>query len=231
MLELRQVSAGYDAGLVLRDVDLVVPDATVVALIGANGAGKSTLLRVASGLLVPVRGSVRVDGIDVTGKAPYQLSRLGVCHVPEGRGVFRGLTVEENLRLQAGSAGADGIEIAIQAFPRLGQRLRQVAGSLSGGEQQMLSLARAYLTSPSVVLLDEVSMGLAPKIVDEIFEHLRALARQGTALLIVEQYVARALDLADVVYVLGRGQVQFVGEPYELSHELVHGSYLGGLAS
>jgi branched-chain amino acid transport system ATP-binding protein len=231
MLELRNISAGYDAGPVLRDVDVVVPDKSVVALIGPNGAGKSTLLRVASGLLKPSSGSILVDGVDATGREPYQLSRRGVCHVPEGRGIFRGLTVEENLRLQAGKAGARGVEIAVTSFPRLGERLKQVAGSLSGGEQQMLSLARAYLTEPSVVLLDEVSMGLAPKIVDEIFDRLRILAQQGTALLIVEQYVARALDLADVVYILGRGQVQFVGEPYELSDELVHQSYLGGLAS
>jgi branched-chain amino acid transport system ATP-binding protein len=231
MLELKGISAGYDAGLVLREVNLTVPRASVVALIGPNGAGKSTLLRVASGLLAPVEGELTVDGVSATGRQPFQLARLGVCHIPEGRGIFRGLTVEENLRLQAGSAGSDGVAIAVEAFPRLGERLKQIAGSLSGGEQQMLSLARAYMTRPKVVLVDELSMGLAPKIVDEIFDKLRALAQQGTALLIVEQYVARALELANFVYILGRGRVRFAGEPHELSDEFVHESYLGGLAS
>ena len=229
-LELRGIEAGYDGHPVLRGVDLAVPDRSVVALLGANGAGKTTLLRVASGLLAPTAGSVVLDGADATGWAPDRLARAGVCHVPEGRGVFRPLTVRDNLRLQAHAGDESGIDIAIEAFPRLGERLDQPAGTMSGGEQQMLALARAYVTGAAVVLLDEVSMGLAPKVVDEIFEHLRELAARGAALLLVEQYVSRALELADFVYVLGRGRVVFAGEPGELDGGDLLASYLGEVA-
>ena len=233
MLELRNVSAGYDTGLVLRDVSLTVPDSAVVALLGANGAGKTTLLRVASGQLRPAAGQVRIDGADLTGQPPERLARRGLCHVPEGRGIFPSLTVADNLRLQA-PPGVDRrtvLQTAVTAFPRLGERLDQRAGTMSGGEQQMLALARAYVANPSVVLLDEVSMGLAPKVVEEIFDHLRQLARTGISLLIVEQYVAQALDLADYVYILDRGRLTYVGEPSEISEEQIAHSYLGGLAS
>ncbi|HEY3603454.1 MAG TPA: ABC transporter ATP-binding protein [Sporichthyaceae bacterium] len=233
MLELRNVSAGYDAGLVLRGLSLSVPPSSVVALLGANGAGKTTLLRVASGQLRPVSGSVLLNGADVTGKRPEKLARQGICHVPEGRGIFPSLSVADNIRLQAppGESRRTALERATAAFPRLGERLDQRAGTMSGGEQQMLALARAYVCNPKVVLLDEVSMGLAPKIVDEIFEYLHQLARTGISLLVVEQYVARALELADYVYILDRGRLTFVGEPSEISEETVAHSYLGGLAS
>jgi branched-chain amino acid transport system ATP-binding protein len=233
MLELRNVTAGYDTGLVLRNVSLTVPKASVVALLGANGAGKTTLLRVASGQLSPTSGQVRIDGADMTGKRSEKLARRGVCHVPEGRGVFPSLSVADNIRLQA-PPGVDRrrvLEQAVTAFPRLGERLDQRAGTMSGGEQQMLALARAYVCEPKVVLLDEVSMGLAPKIVDEIFVHLRELARTGISLLVVEQYVSRALELADYVYILDRGRLTYVGEPSEISEETIAHSYLGGLAS
>ncbi len=233
MLELRSISAGYDTGLVLRDVSLTVPQASVVALLGANGAGKTTLLRVASGQLSPARGQVWVDGQDMTGKPSEKLARRGVCHVPEGRGVFPSLTVAENIRLQA-PPGVDRrkmLQRTVEAFPRLGERLAQRAGTMSGGEQQMLALARAYVCDPKVVLLDEVSMGLAPKVVDEIFVYLRNLARTGISLLVVEQYVSRALELADYVYILDRGRLTYVGEPSEISEESIAHSYLGGLAS
>ncbi|HEY2831414.1 MAG TPA: ABC transporter ATP-binding protein [Sporichthyaceae bacterium] len=233
MLELRDVSAGYETGLVLRDVNLKVPAASVVALLGANGAGKTTLLRVASGQLRPTRGRVTLDGKDVTNQSPERLARRGVCHVPEGRGVFPSLSVADNIRLAA-SPGMDrrsAIARATRAFPRLGERLEQRAGSMSGGEQQMLALARTYLCNPRMILLDEVSMGLAPRVVDEIFVHLRALAGTGLSLLVVEQYVSRALDLADYVYILDRGRLTYVGEPSEISEETVAHSYLGGLAS
>jgi branched-chain amino acid transport system ATP-binding protein len=230
VLEIQHVSAGYDAGLVLRDVSLVVPDNSVVALLGPNGAGKTTLLRVASGLLPPAEGRMLVDGVDVTGAAPFQLARLGVCHVPEGRGVFGALSVADNIRLQARGADRHALKMAADAFPRLGERMKQSAGTLSGGEQQMLALAHAYVADPAVVLLDEVSMGLAPKIVDEIFAYLYRLAQGGTALLLVEQYITRALELADYVYILNRGQVQFAGEPAEIGENTVLESYLGALA-
>src|SRR5262245_19861497 len=173
MLTLDNVVAGYAETTVLRGVSLTVPESSVVALLGANGAGKTTLLRVASGLLRPTAGTMTLDGTDVTSWHPHQLASRGVCHVPEGRGIFRTLTVRENLSLQAGSGGKDSLERAVHAFPRLGERLGQTAGTLSGGEQQMLALARSYIAEPKIMLLDEVSMGLAPKIVDEIFEFLR----------------------------------------------------------
>ncbi len=233
MLELQNVSAGYDTGLVLRNVTLKVPTGSVVALLGANGAGKTTLLRTASGQLRPTAGRVVLDGADLTGKPSERFARHGLCHVPEGRGVFPSLTVADNIRLQA-PRGVDrrtALDIAVTAFPRLGERLDQRAGTMSGGEQQMLAIARAYVANPKVVLLDEVSMGLAPKIVEEIFDRLRHLASTGLALLIVEQYVAQALDLADYVYILDRGRLSYVGEPTEISEETIAHSYLGGLAS
>jgi branched-chain amino acid transport system ATP-binding protein len=228
MLELRGVTAGYGSHTVLRDVDLVVPDHSVVALLGPNGAGKTTLLRVASGLLRPSAGHLLVDGQDATGWASHQLAGAGVCHVPEGRGIFRALSVRDNIRLQTNPAlDVDPIQAVSDAFPRLGERLDQRAGTMSGGEQQMLALARSYLAGSKTVLLDEVSMGLAPKIIDEIFEYLRRLAAQGAALLLVEQYVGRALELADFVYILNKGRVQFVGESDELGEEQILASYLG----
>jgi branched-chain amino acid transport system ATP-binding protein len=232
MLELRSISAGYGTGKVLEHVDLVVPDGAVVALLGPNGAGKTTLLKVASGLLRPASGQVLFDGTDVTRHSSYELAQAGLCHVPEGRGVFPTLSVADNLRLQAPpSVDRRAVEQAASVFPKLGQRRRQLAGTLSGGEQQMLALAHAYVAQPNTVLLDEVSMGLAPKIVDEIFDYLRRLAQDGMSLLVVEQYVARALELADYVYILNRGRIRFAGEPAEVKDETVLESYLGALAS
>jgi branched-chain amino acid transport system ATP-binding protein len=228
MLELQNVTAGYEGHTVLRDVSIKVPDDSVVALLGPNGAGKTTLLRVASGLLVASSGRLVLDGEDVTGASTDQLARRGVCHVPEGRGVFPTLSVRDNLRLQApvdlDAAMIDGLG---EVFPRLIERLDQTAGTMSGGEQQMLALAHAYVASPTVVLLDEVSMGLAPRIVDEIFVYLRDLAARGVALLLVEQYVARALALADYVYILRKGRIEFAGEPNELGGQAILASYLG----
>lgn len=232
MLELRNVCAGYGTGRVLENVSLVVPDGAVVALLGPNGAGKTTLLRVMSGLLRPTSGRVLLDGVDVTEASPYELARAGVCHVPEGRGIFPTLSVADNLRLQAPrSVDRRAIDLAAAVFPRLEQRRSQLAGTLSGGEQQMLALSRAYVAEPATVLLDEVSMGLAPKIVDEIFGYLRRLAAEGISLLVVEQYVARALELADYVYILNRGRIRFAGEPVEVGDQTVLESYLGALTA
>ena len=227
-LELADVTAGYGDFTVLRDVSLTVPDGAAVALIGANGAGKTTLLRVASGLLAPDRGRISVDGVDCTGQPPTAMLRRGVCHVPEGRGIFPSLTVAENLRVFVrDGAETDGFARAVRAFPKLGDRLDQPAGTMSGGEQQMLALARAYVQQPRAVLLDEVSMGLAPRIVDDIFRFLDTLRADGAALLLVEQYVAKALQIADYVYVLSRGRIVFAGEPAELRSEDVYARYLG----
>ena len=227
MLALDGIVAGYAETTVLRGVSVVVPPGSVVALLGANGAGKTTLLRVASGLLRTTAGTISLDGVDVTGARPHQLAARGVCHVPEGRGVFPSLTVRENLSLAGGSGGKDALDRAVDAFPRLGERISQTAGTMSGGEQQMLALARAYIADPKVWLLDEVSMGLAPRIVDEIFEFLSRVAREGASLLLVEQYVNRALALADYVYLMHRGGIAYRGEPSELEDEDVFARYLG----
>jgi branched-chain amino acid transport system ATP-binding protein len=232
LLELRNITAGYDTGTVLRNVSITVPDKAVVALLGPNGAGKTTLLRVASGLLMPRSGQILIDGEDVTNRKPYQLARRGIIHVPEGRGIFPSLTVTDNIRLQAPSGQfREALKKSTSLFPRLGERARQTARTMSGGEQQMLALSYAYVGDPKVVLLDEVSMGLAPKIVEEIFVYLQDLAQQGIAQLLVEQYVSRALQMADYVYILDRGRISFAGEPGEISEETVMNSYLGSLAS
>jgi branched-chain amino acid transport system ATP-binding protein len=232
MLELRNVTAGYGSHTVLRDVDLVVPDHSVVALLGPNGAGKTTLLRVASGLVRPTAGRLILDGQDATGWPSHRLAAAGVCHVPEGRGIFRALSVRDNIRLQANPAlDLEPVRAVAEAFPRLGERLDQRAGTMSGGEQQMLALAHAYVAGSNTVLLDEVSMGLAPKIVDEIFVHIQQIAAKGAALLLVEQYIPRALEVADYVCILNRGRVRFVGEPQEIGEQTVLKSYLGDVAS
>jgi branched-chain amino acid transport system ATP-binding protein len=177
---------------------------------------------------------VQLDELDLTGRPSHVFFRAGICHVPEGRGIFRSLTVRENLILQAppGTSAGDALDRAMSAFPRLGDRLSQQAGTLSGGEQQMLALSHAYVSRPSVVLLDEVSLGLAPRIVDEIFAFLKLLANEGVALLIVEQYVNRVLDIADFLFVLTRGTVSFAGEPAEVDTSEILTEYLGiGLAA
>jgi branched-chain amino acid transport system ATP-binding protein len=226
MFSLDNVHGGYNGATVLRGVSITVPEDAVVALIGPNGAGKTTLLRVASGLLPMTSGRMVLDGQEVTGWSSDALARAGVCHVPEGRGIFRGLTVRENLRLQA-PPGDPSVKAAVEAFPRLAQRMNQRAGSMSGGEQQMLALAHAYLGTPRVVLLDEVSMGLAPNIVNEIFDHLRVLASRGTSLLLVEQYVHRAMAMAGHVVLLVRGQVAWSGPADGIDEERITREYLG----
>jgi branched-chain amino acid transport system ATP-binding protein len=228
MLELRGITAGYASHTVLRDVSISVPANSVVALLGPNGAGKTTVLRVASGLVKPSSGRMLLEATDATGWPPERLARGGICHVPEGRGIFAALSVRDNLRLQA-PAGTEqsALSRVVEVFPRLGERMSQRAGTLSGGEQQMLALAHAYVGEPTFVLLDEVSMGLAPIVIDAIFGYLRRLAAEGVALLLVEQYVSRALALADYVYVLNKGRVVFAGEPGELGDEHLMESYLG----
>lgn len=229
MLDIAGVTAGYDGSTILSDITVKVPSGSVTAIVGANGVGKTTLLRVASGLLRPRRGNVTLDGTDLTGRPAHSFFRAGICHVPEGRGIFRSLTVRENLILQAPTTTPprDAVERVAEAFPKLGQRLSQMAGTLSGGEQQMLALAHAYLSGSKVVLLDEVSMGLAPRVVDDIFAFLGLLAESGCSLVVVEQYVNRALALADFVYVMGRGEVTFAGEPSEVDTDRLMSDYLG----
>jgi branched-chain amino acid transport system ATP-binding protein len=226
---LSGITAGYGRLMVLWDVTLEVPAGSVVALIGPNGAGKTTALRIASGLLRPQQGTVLLDGTDVTRLSPSARARSGLCLVPpEGRGIYKSLTVLENLRLHIPASHHDpSIDPAIEAFPVLGQRLKQRAGSLSGGEQQMLAMSRAYLSTPKIVLLDEPSTGLAPLIVAEILASLHVLVKSGVAVLLVEQFVTSALEIADHAVVLVRGAVTFTGPADALTEDQVAGAYLG----
>ncbi|HEX3567785.1 MAG TPA: ABC transporter ATP-binding protein [Acidimicrobiales bacterium] len=227
-IKLSHVDAGYGGTAVLRDVSIEVLPSSVVALLGANGAGKTTTLRAAAGLLRPSKGTVSIGGVEVNRRSSHQRARLGVCLIPEGRGIFRSLTVKDNLELQIPPwHKGKTIDAAIEAFPVLGQRINQVAGSMSGGQQQMLALSRAFLADPKVVLLDEVSMGLAPIVVEEIFESLRTLAATGVSLLLVEQYVTRALDMADVAYLMARGDIVWSGPAGDLDEGAVTSAYLG----
>jgi branched-chain amino acid transport system ATP-binding protein len=229
LLELDRVSVSYGSLRALSDVSLVVPEGCVVALLGANGAGKTTTLRTISGLVRCERGRIRFGGRDVTQWAPHVVSSQGVLHVPEGRGIFRSLSVAENLSMAAES-GATGsiIDQAVALFPVLGERLGQQAGTLSGGEQQMLALARALVTRPRLLMLDEISMGLAPLITAQLFDTIRASKEAGTAMLLVEQYVDAALDLADYAYVLEKGRIVDMGESADIrASEALADAYLG----
>jgi branched-chain amino acid transport system ATP-binding protein len=230
MLEIKNIIGGYDTSIVLRDITLTVPDGSVVALLGPNGAGTSTTLRMASGLLHPKEGQIILNGDDITKLNPYQRTRKGVCHIFEGRGVFPSLSVKENLLMQTpkGVSTSTAVEKAVEAFPILGERLGQIAGTMSGGEQQMLALVRAWITEPSVVLVDEASLGLAPLVVDGIFEFLERIAHAGVSLLIVEQYVNRALALAETVYVLSQGEIVSSGPASELDEDMIFALYTGG---
>jgi branched-chain amino acid transport system ATP-binding protein len=223
-LALRDLSADYGGTHALRDVSLSVPEGRVVALIGPNGAGKTTALRCCSGLMRPSRGHVVLNGDDITHLSPHERAALGVCHIPEGRAVFASMTVADNLRLFGAN---DDIDLVVDTFPALRTKLARPAGTMSGGEQQMLALARGLISGAKFFLLDEVSMGLAPKVVAEIFEFLAKLSSTGAALLLVEQYVAQALDLADLVYVLRKGEIAFAGEPSELDIDALAESDLG----
>jgi len=228
MLEVKHLSAGYGGVPVLWDVSLIAPTGSVLALLGPNGAGKTTLLRTISGSVKPKSGKVILLNQDVTGFRPNELVGLGLCHIPEGRGIFPSLTVRENLLLFCDRGKArDTLEKAASVFPILGARLRQAAGSLSGGEQQMLAIVRAYLSEPRLVLVDEASMGLAPLVVDALFNFMDHLAKEGTTLLVVEQYVNRALELAENVVILNRGRIVHSGPAKALDEERIFEQYLG----
>jgi branched-chain amino acid transport system ATP-binding protein len=231
LLEVRGLRAGYGRTEVLRGVDLTVPGGSTVVLLGPNGAGKSTLLKTISGLLPVTSGDIRFRGEPIGRVSAHGRARRGVCLIPEGRGIFRRLTVRENLTMQVGRRHLNGsLEKATARFPKLGQRMDQLAGTLSGGEQQMLALARALVTDPMVVLADELSVGLAPVVVDEIFEALAVLQAEGRSLLLVEQYVERAVGIADYVYILQKGEIVFVGEPSQCASGVVFARYLGASA-
>jgi branched-chain amino acid transport system ATP-binding protein len=216
VLELRNIDAAYGAFRALFDVSITIEAGEAVALVGPNGAGKTTIARVASGLIAPTSGTIHVAGVDVTGKSAYQFARAGVAHAPEGRSVFGTLTVEENLALSInrirGRRGVRaGLDEAFELFPRLSERRNQVAGTLSGGEQRMLAMARVLVDAPKLLIADELSLGLAPLIVDRTYESLAGLRQAGTALLVIEQHVSHALELCDRVIVMEHGTPSWVG--------------------
>jgi branched-chain amino acid transport system ATP-binding protein len=232
LLAVEDLEAGYGPVQVLRGMAFTVDEGEVVVILGANGAGKTTTLRAVSGML-DVRGSVTIDGRSVAGKAPEEIVRLGVAHVPQGRGTFVDLTVEENLRLGAitrrdADVRAD-LDRWYEIFPRLHERRDQAAGSMSGGEQQMLAIARAAMSRPRLLLLDEPSLGLAPLVTQELFRQLTAINQEdGTALLVVEQNANLALSIAERGYVLEAGTIVVEGTAAELqADESVRKAYLG----
>lgn len=221
-LGVNGITAGYGRLRALDDVALDVPGGSVVGVLGPNGAGKSTLLRVISGLLKPWSGTITLGDSDITGTSASERARSGICLIPEGRAVFPGLTVSENIALHAGRRSLAGaaLERVAEIFPVLAERRRQVAGTLSGGQQQMLALSRAFVKDPKVIIGDELSLGLAPIIIDEIFDALAMLRADGRSLLLVEQYADRVLKIADRVYILSQGAVNFAGAPSEISGDM-----------
>ena len=228
VLELRDIRAAYGRIEVLHGVDLVVPERSVVALLGPNGAGKTTTLKVAGGQMRPTDGCVHVTGRHINGATADELARAGVCAIPEGRGIFPNLTVEENLRMvtYGGSSLRNVEERSYTQFPKLKQRRKQVAGTMSGGEQQMLALARAVSNDPALLLLDEISMGLAPLIVAELYEMVAQIASTGVAILLVEQFAQTALGVADYAAVMAQGKIRRFGQPADIEEEL-SSAYLG----
>ena len=226
--ELDAVDAGYARVQVLHGVSLTVEPGEVVALIGANGAGKSTLLRAATGMIPTTAGEIRVDGRALTGRPVEQIARCGIAHVPEGRRLFPGLTVRDNLRLGGWHARNTDIGPVVEMFPALGTRLDQVAGSLSGGEQQMCAIGRALMSNPTYLLIDELSLGLAPVVVDELLARLGQIVAGGAGMLLVEQDAGAALDVAARGYVLENGAVALAGPAAELAGDArVRAAYLG----
>jgi branched-chain amino acid transport system ATP-binding protein len=227
-LELRNVRAAYGTITVLRGVDLAVPYGSLVALLGPNGGGKSTALRVIAGQLPVAGGDLFVAGRRINGAAPDELARRGVCLIPEGKGIFPNLSVRENLWMatHSGTSLREIEEIAHTRFPQLGQRPRQLAGTLSGGEQQMLAMARALATRPALLLLDELSMGLAPIVVEQLYEIVAQVAEEGVSILVVEQFARAVLGIVDWVGIMLRGRISNFGTPAAMEAELST-AYLG----
>ena len=238
MLEITNLHAAYGKVQVLHGISLSVPKGKVVTLIGSNGAGKTTTMRAISGMLKPKEGTVSLGGQDITGLDSHKIARAGLAHSPEGRRVFATMSVKDNLLLGAfprftGSRNRGDIETdlqkAMELFPRLRERRDQLAGTLSGGEQQMLAMARAVMLNPEVILLDEPSMGLAPILVDEVFRIIQRLKQEGMTMLLVEQFAAAALAVADYGYVLENGRISVHGPAASLQNDpAVKAAYLGG---
>jgi branched-chain amino acid transport system ATP-binding protein len=233
VLALSAVSAGYASVPAIRDVSIVVGEGEAVGLLGANGAGKSTTLRTISGLVRPTSGTIAFAGSNITSLPAYKVAELGIAHVPEGRQVFPELTVKENLEIgayipSAKSARARTLDLVFNIFPTLADRRRQLAGTMSGGEQQMLALGRGLMLQPRLLMLDEPSLGLAPVVTDVTFQKIQEIHAMGTAILLVEQNVSRALTLVQRAYVLESGKVTMQGTSAELaSNREVQTAYLG----
>jgi len=233
MLRVNDIQVCYDAIQALKGVSFAVDAGELVTLLGANGAGKTTTLKTVSGLLRPRRGSIAFNGEPLERVAPHEIVQRGIAHVPEGRKVFPRFTVMENLKIgaytRAKGALAAELDFVFQTFPRLKERQKQYAGTLSGGEQQMLAIGRALMANPKLLLLDEPSMGLAPKIVEQILETIRAINQAGVSVLLVEQNAAMALAISDRAYVLETGAIILEGTSAELAgNDLVRQAYLGG---
>lgn len=238
LLEVESIDVYYGSVQALRGVSLRVDEGEMVALLGANGAGKTTTLRTISGLMAPRMGHVQFGGVSVEGLPAYRVVRLGLAHLPEGRDLFPNLSVEENLRYgywtrrRARAGYRAQLDVVLDHFPRLRDRRKQAAGTLSGGEQQMLAVGRALMSSPKLLLVDELSLGLAPKIVDQLFEILSSVNREGTAVLLVEQFVHLALEHTARAYVLVKGEVAVQGRSADLlSSPEVMRAYLGEVGS
>ena len=231
ILDVVDVHASYGRIEVLRGVDLTVPKGAVMALLGPNGAGKSTLVKVISGQKQPTSGDIHLGGVHVKASGPEELARLGLCTIPEGRSVFPNLTVEENLLLMsyAGVPAEAVLETAFAYFPRLKERRKQFAGTMSGGEQQMVAMSRALASDPALLLLDELSMGLAPLIVDELYETVGRITETGVSILCIEQFARTALKISDYAAVMSGGRVVATGEPGEIL-ETMSDVILGGAA-
>lgn len=229
LLELSGVRAGYGAIEVLHGIDLTLPAGGVVALLGPNGGGKTSILKICSGILPVGAGEFRLAGRRVNGADAATLARLGICTIPEGRGIFANLTVRENLWVATGTGATlkDLEEVAYERFPILGRRRGQLAGSMSGGEQQMLALSRALGTDPTVLLLDELSMGLAPRVVTEMYDIVGRLAADGLSIVVAEQFARAVLPIATSAALILQGRVARTGDPADIDRELST-SYLGG---
>ena len=228
MLEVRNLSAGYGRTQVLWDIDLAVGENEIVALVGPNGSGKTTLLRAITGMVGVRAGTVIFQGENIAGKSIEEIVKRGSAHVPEGRRLFPGLTVRENLKLGAWRTKESSVDHVVDLFPRLGERLNQVAGSMSGGEQQMCAIARGLMSKPSLIVIDELSLGLAPVVVDEIIQRLPSIAQSGTSILMVDQDVDAALTISRSAYVLEAGHLVLSGKSSDLlADPRVQESYLG----
>jgi branched-chain amino acid transport system ATP-binding protein len=234
MLKLNNVSASYGGPLVLKDVSIDIGKGEIVAIVGPNGAGKTTLFRTISGLLKPVSGNITFDGTELTGLKPYEISRLGIAHVPEGRKIFPSLTVLENLQMGAYNPAArkvveESLKEVFDLFPRLKERIKQKAGTLSGGERQMLAIARGLMSKPKLLMLDEPSLGLAPRLVEEVFRKIIEIHEvYGISILLVEQRVTEALRMSDRGYVIEEGKIVMSGNVNDLlGNPHVKRAYLG----